>query len=266
MGDYAGARPELVALAAHPDKLSSAELLEVRDDLCTTDYTIGKPSFSLKDQYQTCSEAAAMAGSSSGPVLARITAEIADNDTQKVTSALKAGDLAGAEAAAEDYESLPENNQTLVRSWSDKMWLLVNSESKHHPHVRKAALANAVMALRHSNPKLASMSDEKFRDWIVTTATIDGVPMIENPPLSKHGVLKLKVAQQSLPIAALHLDRFATINDGVAARCRCDARTDIGIGPSRFPAYVARLDAENKRSEVLILLSGASIGPRLSSR
>ncbi|HKM98988.1 MAG TPA: hypothetical protein VJX23_00625 [Candidatus Binataceae bacterium] len=67
--------------------------------------------------------------------------------------------------------------------------------------------------------------------------------------------------------AALHLDWFAAaVNDAVVARCGCDACTDVGLGMGGLPDYVARLDAEDRRSEVLILLSGEGIGLRVSMR
>ncbi len=265
-GDYAGARPELIALSAHPEQLSAAELREVKDDLCVTDFTIGAPSFPLAEQQQACALAASEPGSNSGPLLDRINTAIAQNDADRVEHALKSGDLAGAESAAEDYEATPGASPAEVAQWSQRMWKLVNVPRSRPTRATKSALKGAISELQKENSHTGRMSDDKFRDWVIETATVAGTPMVEDPQISDNGVLHLAIAEGSLPIAALHLDRFATINDGLAARCGCDARTDIGLGHSALPAYVARLDPENRRSEVLILISGASIAPRISSR
>jgi len=266
-GDYAAAHEQLIALAAHPDQLSAAQLREVKDDLCITDYTIGAPSFPPAEQRRACAEAAAVPGSNSAIVLARINSAIAQADAKRVERALKAGDLAGAEAAAEDFEATPAANRTEVANWSARMWKLVNLTQRAHPtRARKSALKKTIAELRRRNPHAGRMSDDKFRDWIIQAATVAGAPMVAGPELGDDGILRLRIAEESLPIVALHLDRFAEINDAYAARCGCDARTDIGLGESEFPAYVARLDPENERSEVLILISGASIGSRISSR
>lgn len=265
-GNYAMARPDLLALSAHPEKLSAAELREVKDDLCISDFTIGAPSFPLSEQQQACADAAAEPGSVSGPMLARINSSMAQDDAERVERALKSGDLAGAESAAEDYEATPGASHAEVARWSGRMWKLVNVKRSHPTRATKSALKGAISALQRENTHAGRMSDDKFRNWIVQTATVAGTPMVESPVLGDDGILRLSIAEDSLPIAALHLDRFATINDGLAARCGCDARTDIGLGRNQFPAYVARVDPENRRSEVLILISGASIAPRISSR
>ncbi|MHB8381224.1 MAG: hypothetical protein ACYDC3_02620 [Candidatus Binataceae bacterium] len=258
-GDYAGARPELVALSANPEKLSAAQQQEVKDDLCITDFTIGAPSYPLADQQQQCALAAAEPGSNSGPLLDRINSAIAQGDADRVEHALKIGDLAGAESAAEAYEATPGASRAEVARWSGQMWKLVNVKRAHPTRATKTALKGAITTLQREHSHAGRMSDDKFRTWVIETATVDGTPMVEDPVLGTDGILRLGIAEGSLSVAALHLDRFAAINDGLAARCGCDARTDIGLGQSEFPVYVARLDPENRRSEVLILISGASI-------
>jgi len=265
-GDYAAAHEQLIALSAHPDQLSAAQLREVKNDLCITDYTIGAPSYPLAEQRQVCAEAAMLPGSNSALILARINSAIAQADAERVERALKAGNLAGAEAAAEDYEATPAANRAEVANWSVRMWKLVNLTQVHPTRAHRSALKGTIAELRRENAHAGRMSDDKFRNWIIQTATVAGAPMVADPELGEDGILRLRVAEQSLPIAALHLDRFAEINDAYAARCGCDARTDIGLGESEFPAYVARLDPENRRSEVLILITGASIGARITSR
>jgi hypothetical protein len=68
--------------------------------------------------------------------------------------------------------------------------------------------------------------------------------------------LSLAISDANLPVAALSLDRLATINDAMAARCGCDARTNVAVAETGFPVYFIRLDPETKMSEVMILPRG----------
>ncbi len=264
-GDYVGAHRELTALAVHPDKLSPAERREVKDDLCVTEFTIGRPTYSLREQQRTCTEASAEPGSRSAEVLTRIDTSILQADDNQIENAIKSGDLALAEAAIEDYESMPGADQVQVARWSNKMWKLVEENQPHPSRSRKAMLGSAIATLKREHADARKMSDAAFKRWVVETATVDGKPMVQDPRL-EHGRLKLDLAEPSLASAALNLDKFAQINDVVVARCGCDARTDVGIGSGDLPAYVVRLDPETRSSEVLILLSGANIGSPVSMR
>ena len=68
--------------------------------------------------------------------------------------------------------------------------------------------------------------------------------------------MSLAISDANLPVAALSLDRLATINDAMAARCGCDARTNVAVAETGFPVYFIRLDPETKMSEVMILPRG----------
>ena len=46
------------------------------------------------------------------------------------------------------------------------------------------------------------------------------------------------------------------INDAMVARCGCDARTNVAVSETGFPAYFIRLDPETRLSEVMILPRG----------
>ncbi len=46
--------------------------------------------------------------------------------------------------------------------------------------------------------------------------------------------------------------------DAMVARCGCDARTNVAVAETGFPAYFIRLDPETKISEVMILPRGDS--------
>ena len=72
----------------------------------------------------------------------------------------------------------------------------------------------------------------------------------------KDSTLNLSVDEANLPVAALSLDRLATINDAMVARCGCDARTNVAVSETGFPAYFIRLDPETRMSEVMILPRG----------
>jgi len=263
-GDYAGAHQELVALSAREDQLTPAERREVKNDLCLTEFTIGRPTYQLKEQRRACAAASQEPGSSSGEILARIDSTMAEADAEQVDAAIRAGDLAGAEAAAEDYESAPDADSAQIARWSQKMWKLVEEKERHSP-LSRSSLVSAIAKLRRQYPNARRMNVAVFERWVIATATVDGTPLVRDPRLSK-GLLQLDLSEPDLPVAALHLDKFAAINDAFVARCGCNARTDVALGTGSLPAYVVRLDTENHRSEVLILLSGESIGPRVSMR
>lgn len=264
-GDYRGAHQELAALAAHPDKLSPAELREVKDDLCITDYTIGRPAFSLREQQRVCADAAGESGSRSAEVLARVNEAIEQKDNDQIEAAIKSGDLALAEAGVEDYQSMPGADQVQVARWSNKMWKLVEEKGERKERASKAVMGSAIAALKREHADTRKMDDSAFKRWVIKTATVSGKPMVADPKLD-HGLLKLDLVAPDLAAAALNLDKFAQINDAVVARCGCDGRTNIGLGSSDLPAYVVRLDPETRESEVLILLSGEQIGQRVSMR
>jgi hypothetical protein len=258
-GHYTAAHRELTALEEHPEKLSPAELREVKDDLCVTEFTIGRPDYSLREQQRVCTEAAAEPDSQSADVLARVDSAIEQADNDQVSAAIKSGDLAAAEAAVEDYESLPGANQVQVARWSNQMWKLVQRDERPTPS-RKAVLGSAIASLKREHADARKMNDAAFKRWVVKTATVDGKPLVSDPQL-EHGRLKLDLIEPNLSAAALNLDKFALINDVVVARCGCDGRTDVGVGTGDLPIYVVRLDPETRGSEVLILLSGANLGP-----
>jgi hypothetical protein len=266
-GNYLAARQDLLALRAQQDKLSPEQRREVKDDLCMTDFMIGRPTLSLREQREVCADAAAEPGSRSADFLARIDQATAASDVEAVEHAIRTGDLAGAESAAADYASTPGADPAKLAGWSRRMWSMVDSQQPRAPHARKqkAAVARAIAGLKKEHRVVRAMSDAEFHKWIVETATVQGQPFIINPHFHD-GVLRLTVPAHARHAAALNLDKFAKINDAAVARCGCNARTNVSVGAGAFPAYVARLDPQEERSEVLILLSGESIGPRVSMR
>jgi hypothetical protein len=264
-GQYGDARADLLVLAANGKSLTPDQRREVKDDLCVTDFMIGRPSFSFAEQRSSCTEALAEPGSQSAPILARIEAADIQFDTQRVDSALAEGDLAGAEDAALVYSQTPDADQALVAKWSRQMWALVSAENYTGQPARKAHLNPAISATSRDHPDMKGKDPDEFKQWIKQTATEDGEPFVSRITLGQQ-TLRLSVSRANLHAAALNLDKFAIINDAMAARCGCDARTDVALLETGFPVCLIRLDPEMQRSEVVILPHGLASPPTVSMR
>ena len=96
------------------------------------------------------------------------------------------------------------------------------------------------------------MSDRQFRRWVERNMTVDGITMVSNVEIGKR-VVGLWLADDQIGNAALNLDRFVRVNDGLVVRCRCNGRTKVALQESGLPAYLVRLDTADRQSEVLIL-------------
>jgi len=252
--NYPAGRQELVALSARTD-LSDRERREVKDDLCLCDFKIGRPTYTLAEQRGVCMDAAKEPDSQSGPIIAQIDDAQRIKDTQMVEAALNERDLADAESAATDYQRLPGADPATVARWSKEIWTIADEQVFADSGARKHALAGAISEARKSHPNVAKMSPSQFRKWVVATSTVSGTALASGVEVSGP-TLNLKVAEANLSVAALSLDRLATINDAMVARCGCDARTNVSVAETGFPAYFIRLDPETKMSEVMILPRG----------
>jgi hypothetical protein len=93
--------------------------------------------------------------------------------------------------------------------------------------------------------------------WVVATSTVPGTPLASSVQIAD-STLSVAITEANLPVAALSLDKLATINDAMVGRCGCDARTNVAVAETGFPAYFIRLDPETKISEVMILPRGDS--------
>ena len=179
-GDYAGARPELVRASAHPGKAfrsrtarSQGRYVRHRLHHRHTAVPAGRAAASLRyGRSQSRTAPAARCWN-------RINSAIAQTDANRVEHALKTGDLAGAESAAEDYEATPGASRAEVAQWSQQMWKLVNLQRAHPTRATKSALKGAISALQKENAHAGRMSDDKFRNWVIETATVAGTPMVE---------------------------------------------------------------------------------------
>jgi hypothetical protein len=252
--NYPAARQELVALSARTD-LSPSERCEVKDDLCLVDFKIGRPTYTLAEQRGVCLDASKEPGSQSSSIIAQIDQAERDKDAQEVNAALAAHDLAGAERAATDYQRMPGYDPATLARWSKEIWTLADAQVFADSAAKKHSLGGAISEARKNHPNVAKMSKSQFDRWIVATSTVSGTVLVSRVEVSD-STLTLSVDDANLSLAALSLDHLATINDAMVARCGCDARTNVAVAETGFPAYFIRLDPETKMSEVMILPRG----------
>ena len=252
--NYPAARQELVALSARTD-LSESERIEVKDDLCLCDFKIGRPTYSLTEQRAVCMDAAKEPGSQSASIVAQIDDAERLKDTQLVEAALTERDLADAESAATDYQRMPGADPATVARWSKEIWTLADTQVFADSVAKKHSLGGAIAEARKNHPKVAKMSPSQFDQWVIMTSTVSGTALVSNVEM-RDSTLSLFVDEANLPVVALSLDRLATINDAMVARCGCDARTNVAVAETGFPAYFIRLDPETRMSEVMILPRG----------
>jgi hypothetical protein len=253
-GNYPAARQELAALSARSD-LSESQRREVNDDLCLCDFMIGRPTYTLAEQRRVCADAAKQPGSQSGSIIARIDEAARRRDADEVKAALAAHDLADAERAATDYQSSPGADPATLARWSKEIWTLANAQVFADSTARRRSLAATIAQARKNHPDVVKMDKTQFKRWVVKTATASGTPLTTSVEL-QDSTLKLFVEDAKLQLTALSLDKLTTINDAMAARCGCDARTNVAVAETGFPAYFIRLDPETRMSEVMILPRG----------
>ena len=252
--NYPAARQELVALSTRPN-LSDSERREVKDDLCLVDFKIGRPSYTLAEQRAVCFDASKEPGSQSSSIIAQIDQAERDKDAQEVNAALAAHDLAGAERAATDYQRMPGYDAATLARWSKEIWTIADAQVFADSVAKKHSLGGAISEARKNHPNVVKMSKSQFTKWVVATSTVSGTALASSVDVNDSTV-NLSVNEANLPTAALSLDKLATINDAMVARCGCDARTNVAVAETGFPAYFIRLDPETKMSEVMILPRG----------
>ena len=252
--NYPAARQELVALSARTD-LSASQRREVKDDLCLCDFMIGRPTYTLAEQRGACLDATKEPGSQSGSIIAQIDEAERRKDADEVEASLAADDLADAERAATDYQSSPGADPATVARWSKQIWTLADAQVFADSTAKKRSLGAAISELRKNHPNVEHMDNSQFTRWVVKTATVSGTALASSVEV-KDSTLDLSIDDANLQLAGLSLDKLATINDAMAARCGCDARTNVAIAETGFPAYFIRLDPETRMSEVMILPRG----------
>ena len=263
-GQYVQAHHELLELSMRND-LSPIQRREVEDDLCLSEFMIGRPAYSINEQRRQCAAAAAQPGSQSATELARIDAQIRDNAAARVEPALKAGDLLAAETGAIAYAASPGADPAEIEKWTPQMWALADRQLSERVAGNKKRIASEVASLRGEYPQVIGMSKANFEQWARKSSTAGAIPLVARNALDQ-GTLTLWIADDDLPAAALHLDEFAAINSALAARCGCAARTRVSDAQDGLPAYLFYLDADIGGSGVFIL-PGARVGqPVTASR
>jgi hypothetical protein len=258
-GQYVAAHGELEKLAARSD-LRPDQRREVLDDLCTSEFMIGAPTYSLTHQRRTCTAAVTEPGSSSAQIVAQIDEKERAAAAAQVESALKAGELSSAEIAAEHYADIPDPDRRLLAKWSAEMWIIADREISERVSGSKQHLSTAVKSLRGQYSEEIVMTPAKFEAWARKSSTAGASPLVERNSLNG-STLDLWIAEGELPSAALHLDEFASINSALAARCRCSARTHISDARTDLPAYLVYLDADVGQSDVFILPGADGLQP-----
>jgi hypothetical protein len=250
-GNYAAAHKDLVA-AQRSGKLSARERREVTNDICLTEYNVGAPTYPLAEQARACTAAEERPGSPSIQLLVKIQEAQRVQLTNEIESALASGDAARAGDAIAQYRSVPGSDPEAAAKWSRRLWGMISRDDLASGRKHSRQLAPAISEITREYPKLRTMDETAFRQWIEEKTTISGIRMVSSVEVSKQ-VLRLWIPSTQMSTAALNLDRFANINDAMVARCHCDGRTNVAAAESGLPAYLVRLDPETRRSEVLIL-------------
>lgn len=246
-GDYVSAHAQLRAIESANGTLDPREELELRDSLCLAGFMIGRPAVPLAEQRTTCAAAAELAASQSGPLLARIDETIVRTSSEAVANAVRRSDIAGAERAVLAYLAMPGTNRELAAGWARQIWKLVDARNAALEGVSRRRARTATATLEREYRKVASLGAAQFQTWIR-----EAVPEANRLSAAEDRV-SIWIAQSSLSAAMRHLDRFARVNDALAARCRCVARTDVGVIDTGLPAFLVRFDVEARRSEILLL-------------
>jgi len=249
-GDCTAAHHYFAAAAKEANVLSPRQRREVMDGLCRTEYQIGAPSYPLARQLRTCAAALNEPDSESGVIFSEVAQKERAAVTEVINVALAQRDIASVDDAVLRYRSLPGNDPEAVARWAHQAWTIVNREGEVGPG--KAALAPTLSQLSHHFPNLQDMGDRQFRRWVERNMTVDGITIVSNVEIGKRAV-GLWLPDDQIENAALNLDRFARVNDGLVVRCRCNGRTKVALKDSGLPMYLVRLDTATHQSEVLIL-------------
>src|SRR5258707_12846343 len=211
--NYPAARQELVALSARTD-LNETQRREIKDDLCLVDFKIGRPTYSIAEQRGVCLDAMKVPGSQSGSILAQIDEAQRNKDAQEVQAALNAHDLADPERAATDYQRMPGADPATVARWSKEIWALADAQGFADSVAKKRWLTGAISEARKNHPNVGRMNKSQFTKWVVATSTVSGTPLASSVQLAD-STLSVPITEANLPVAALSLDKLATINDAM---------------------------------------------------
>jgi hypothetical protein len=127
------------------------------------------------------------------------------------------------------------------------------------PAEREQQVTSVIAQLANEYPQAKTMSEPDFTHWVIAASVVSDKSVVSSLSI-KEDTLDLLVSRDDLPTVATNLYKFVKINDAFAARCGCDARTNVGVGDIGFPAYLFRLDPEERTSKILIAIGGPAIG------
>jgi hypothetical protein len=250
-GNYAQAHEQLEAALQNPS-LSGQERREVMDGLCTTENEIGAPTYSLWRQHTTCANAAKEGGNSSAQRLAKIDAAIKQQEQASFDQALHRGDLGEASSALRDYARVAADDTANISRMQRQLWTVVDRRDQTLRRHNKRHVHQVLAVLDEDYPGLHRMNQRAFRRWIGRDTSAAGVPMLSAIAISGH-TLELKVPDDNLKQSAIAPEKFARINDAFSVWCQCDGATHVAVDSSGLPVYLARLNLQMSRSEVLVL-------------
>jgi hypothetical protein len=254
-GQYAAAHRDYQAALNHPDKLNRTQRRQALDGVCLTEHLIGAPTYSLERQYIDCTRAAAEPGSDSGQTVTQIEKAMRVSAELKTEQALNSHNLSEAIWNARDYSRKPGASRAKIAEWSGQMWQLVASRDRAQVSAPQKRLRPAIARLSRENPHLRRLRRQAFERWVRAQVTVNGQVLVSDLVL-KGATLRLWVPERAMPVLAANLDRLSRVNDGFAAWCGCDAKTDVGLSNTGLPAYLLRLDPDTARSQVLVLAPG----------
>jgi hypothetical protein len=207
----------------------------------------------LSEPESTCSGVLAKLGSVNGAILARIHEATKRSAVKEVRRALEAHDLADAEATALAYRASPGADSVLLADWSRDFWQAVHGQKRSAE--REQRVASVIAQLANEYPQAKTMSGPDFTHWVIAASVVSNKSVVSSISIKDY-TLDLLVSRDDLSTVATNLYKFVRINDAFAARCGCDARTNVGIGDVGFPAYLFRLDPEEHTSKILIATGG----------
>ncbi|GEM_PF-660066 len=250
-GNYAQAHRELEAALQDPS-LNAQERREAKDDLCSTEVQIGPPTYSLWRQHLTCQQAVQEPGSSSGPRLAAIDSDLKRQEAASFQQALHNGDIGRASSALQTYLRVAPDDTGNVSRMERQLWTAVDRRDQISLRHSKRHVRHVLVVLNEDYPGLHMMNQRAFKRWIGRDTSAAGVPMLSAIAITGH-TLELKVPDDNLKQSAIAPEKFARINDAFSVWCQCDGSTHVAVDSNGLPVYLARLNLQMARSEVLVL-------------
>src|SRR5258708_39369213 len=103
-----------------------------------------------------------------------------------------------------------------VAGWSKEIRTIADAQVFADSGAKKRSLGGSIAEARKRHPNVAKMSKSQFTKWVVATSTVSGTALASSVAVSD-STLNISVNEANLSVAALSLDRLATINDAMVA-------------------------------------------------